>query len=420
MRRNPDRIAWTVLLTSFVIFCLVAIGCPMSVRSYLLHARQGLQTWLNSQRGTLRVERTGSNRVDAISLDDPSPLQLFKGDSLRTGDLEQGLLTLQRGDQEDRETVGTVVVYDNSTIVLIDAYTPRFGFSPDPQEAVLQVKEGRIRIEVQPAEDGRPVRIQVLTDHGRIELSEGSYVLEVTNQQTTAAVRSGQASIRVEDQEFELSDKQRAIVSREGAFDGPLPAEDNLIVNGDFGQGLDVGWIARGNASDPTGRVSITTDNRQPVARFEHEQAQPLEVGLIQTINRTVRDLESLVLHLKVKVNSHSLSVCGTKGSECPVMVRIDYIDAAGGNRQWVHGFYASEDPRLSAEVPYNCLTCPQPGSGNHSQVAAGTWFLYDSPNLMEITPQEFRPAIIQSLHVYASGHSYDSMVTDIELLAQE
>jgi hypothetical protein len=198
-----------------------------------------------------------------------------------------------------------------------------------------------------------------------------------------------------------------------------LPAENNLIVNGDFSQGIDDGWIVRGDTADSAGRVSITQDNGQSVAHFEHEPAQPFEVGLIQTINRNVRDLESLVLHLRVRVNSHSLSICGTKGSECPVMARIDYIDAAGGNRQWVHGFYASEDPSLT-EVPYNCLTCPQPDSGNHSQVPVANWFLYDSPNLMEITPQEFRPAIIQSVHIYASGHSFDSMVTDIELLAQE
>ncbi len=48
------------------------------------------------------------------------------------------------------------------------------------------------------------------------------------------------------------------------------------------------------------------------------------------------------------------------------------------------------------------------------------SWFLYDSPNLMEIVPEEIRPARIQLIRVYASGHSYDSMVTDIELLAQE
>jgi hypothetical protein len=38
----------------------------------------------------------------------------------------------------------------------------------------------------------------------------------------------------------------------------------------------------------------------------------------------------------------------------------------------------------------------------------------------MEIQPPELRPAFIQSVRVYASGHSYESLVTDVELLAQE
>lgn len=420
MRQKPERLAWTVLLTAFIIFCLTLVGCPLSVRSYLLSARQGLHAQLNAQRGTVRVERGGGNRVYAVSLDDASPLQLFKGDEIRTGDLDEGLLTLLWGDQEDRKTLGTVVVYDNSDIVLVDAYSPRFSFSSGAHEAILRMKAGRVRIEVRPTEDGRPVRIKVRTDHAHIQLNEGSYALEVTNRQTTTTVRGGQASVRVGDQKLELSDEQRAVVSLEGVLDGPLPAEQNLIVNGNFDQGIETGWIVRLDLPDSSARVSGVDDDEGSAVRFQHDQPQPSEVGLVQTLNRNVRDLESLVLHLKVRVSFHSLSVCGTQGSECPVMVRIDYRDTAGGNRQWVHGFYAFEDPGLSVKVPYYCVTCPEPGSGDHHRVPEKTWFLYDSPNLMEILPPEFRPAFIQAVHIYASGHSYDSSVTDVELLAQE
>jgi hypothetical protein len=131
-----------------------------------------------------------------------------------------------------------------------------------------------------------------------------------------------------------------------------------------------------------------------------------------------VKDAQSLVLHLQVRVNYHSLSVCGALGSECPVMVRIDYQDAAGSARQWVHGFYALEDPAFT--LPYYCTTCPDPSSGDHNRVPEQGWFVYDSPNLMELQPPELRPVLIQSVRIYASGHSYDSMVTGVELLAQE
>ena len=88
--------------------------------------------------------------------------------------------------------------------------------------------------------------------------------------------------------------------------------------------------------------------------------------------------------------------------------------------RLGVDGFYAYEDPAQAGTLPYYCLTCPEPSSGNHNQVPENSWFLYDSPNLMELDPPELRPVMIKSVRVYASGHSYESTVTDVELLAQE
>jgi hypothetical protein len=419
MRENPERLAWSVLLIAFVVFCVAAVGFPLLVRNYLLNARQPLRAQVNAQRGIVRVEREGSSRPDVVSLDDLSPLRVFKGDGMRTADRDEGLLALQTGDESNRVTLTSIVVYENSDIVLTDAYSPRFGLSSGPHTVILQMRGGRVRIEVPPADDGRPVQVRVRTDHGQIQLSEGSYAIEVTIRQTVATVRSGQANVRVGDDELELGDEQRAVASREDGLDGPLPAERNLIVNGHFGQGIDAGWTMLISPQDSSAQAGMDNgDEGQPVVRFRHEQPQPSEVGLIQTLNHNVKDLDSLVLHLKVRVNYHSLSVCGSLGSECPVMVRVDYIDRNGDGQQWVHGFYSAEDPSIA--LPYYCTTCPDPSSGNHNRVPEGAWFLYDSPNLMQILPLELQPATIQSVRVYASGHSYDSEVTDVELLAQE
>jgi hypothetical protein len=262
------------------------------------------------------------------------------------------------------------------------------------------------------------VQLEVRTPHALVTLSTGSYALEITNQQTTATVRRGPARIRVDDQVLLLSEEQRAAVFQSGRLEGPLPAERNLVINGDFGKGIDTSWVEFSNAADGEAAAKSANDEGQSVAQFQHDQPQPSEVGLIQTLNRNVKDLESLVLHVKVFVDSHSLSVCGSLGSECPVMVSVDYRDAVGNVRQWVHGFYAFEDPTLAQ--PYYCTTCPEPRSGEHNRVSEKAWFLYDSPNLMEIQPPDLRPVVVQSVRIYASGHSYKSMVTDVELLAQE
>jgi hypothetical protein len=419
MRHNPERLAWTILLTAFVAFCVSAVGFPLVVRGYLRNARRPLYVQVNAQRGIVRIDRAGSSRIDATSLDDLVPLEMFKGDILVTGEQVEGLLVLQRGDNENRKTLTSVVVYDNSDLLLRDAYSPRFGLSSGPHTAVLDLEQGRTRIEVQPPDDGRPIQIEVRTDHARILLNQGSYALDASSSQTSVTVRTGRAEIQTGDRELVLEDEQRAVASSPGELEGPLPAERDLIVNGDFEQGIDVAWTTFPNPASGSATVTGETDlEGETVAWFQHEEPQPAEVALLQTLNRNVKDLQSLILHLKVRVNSHSLSVCGSLGSECPVMVRVDYIDAAGSGRQWVHGFYAMEDPGLN--LPYYCTTCPEPSSGNHDRVPQGAWYLYDSPNLMEISPPERRPVTVQSVRVYASGHSYDSLVTDVELLAEE
>ena len=52
-------------------------------------------------------------------------------------------------------------------------------------------------------------------------------------------------------------------------------------------------------------------------------------------------------------------------------------------------------------------------------QVQPGNWQTYDSGNLMEELT-DTPPAIIKSLTIYASGHSFDAMVTEVDLLTQE
>jgi len=67
MRQKPERLAWTVLLAAFALFCSVTVACPLSVRSYLRSARRPLRVQVNVQLGTLRIERGGSSQVDATA-----------------------------------------------------------------------------------------------------------------------------------------------------------------------------------------------------------------------------------------------------------------------------------------------------------------------------------------------------------------
>ncbi len=420
MRRNPQRLAWIILLSAFFLCCLTAVACPLSVRWYLINARVEQKALLRSQRGTVRVEQGGRKPL-AISVDDPSPTQIYKGNVISTGDLDEGLLTLQQTDRERPQVFASILVYPDTTLELLDVYSPRFGLATDLHTSVLHLEKGSVRVEVSGAIEKRLTRVRIKLLDGEVELTAGSYSLEATNGQVALSVRSGQAVLRDgEGQVISLTDEQRAILSAQGGIEGPLSGERNLIVDGDFSR-PDSDWVfLLDEQAQPPGTVDAVTVDGQSAIHFVREGIGPSEVGVFLPLNQNVSGLSSLVLHLKLKITYQSLSVCGTLGSECPVMVRIDYEDVKGRAHQLVHGFYTYDDPNINDDPPL-CIVCPpEPLTSSHDQVPVDTWILYDSPNLMGVEPADMRPAVINAIHIYASGHSYDSLVTDVALLAQD
>jgi hypothetical protein len=141
-------------------------------------------------------------------------------------------------------------------------------------------------------------------------------------------------------------------------------------------------------------------------------------VILRQEINQDPRQFTSLKLHLVTQIRHQNIPVCGTRGSECPLMVRIAYQDAHGAEREWLQGFYAL--PNLGgSKNPHVCETC---GTRNpHIQVQGNSWYPYLSLNLIpQLSVDGRAPTMIKSLTIYASGHSFESMVTEVALIGQE
>ena len=125
--------------------------------------------------------------------------------------------------------------------------------------------------------------------------------------------------------------------------------------------------------------------------------------------------LDYLALRVSFFVESASLGTCGIDGSECPLMLRMDYLDedylSRGGDaKSWYHGFYI----RSRDGWPLRCDTCLQ----NHELINSNGWYVYESPNLLNLFTPEPPPEVIISLMVYASGHEYDVRVRDVALLA--
>ncbi|MFQ3672717.1 MAG: hypothetical protein SNJ83_03875, partial [Aggregatilineales bacterium] len=96
------------------------------------------------------------------------------------------------------------------------------------------------------------------------------------------------------------------------------------------------------------------------------------------------------------------------RGSECPLMLRVNYIDVNGSERAWFQGFYTMSNPALG--YPPRCESCTQ----DHLQINPRVLYTYRTGNLFATIPASARPVRITSVEFYASGHQYDVLVNEI------
>lgn len=404
MRKNSERLAWVVLLVSFFICIGLTVAVPLGARAFALSSQVEQEVSLEVERGPIRVTWGGRGEPIAIAEERNG----IPERTVVTTDLTEGRLVMH-APQEDDLVVASVQLYNDTEVVLSSARSPRFSVSRLPHRVALEVLSGRVRINVAGTED-RPTIAEVQTPHGAITLAEGSYEVKV-NSVTEVTVRQGQATLCVGQQEMSLVPNQRTVMSN-GKVSEPLPGVRNLIDNGDFQAELN-DWTTYSRQADPeqpAGNIGIVSNEGRRVVNFYRDGSNHAEVGIRQEIDYDVRDFASLELHLAVRVIAEDIGGfggCGSLGSECPIIVRIDYEDIYGSENESLHGFY---------------IGAPQNGWLTYEwaePVREGNWQTYDSGNLMEDLASA-PPALIKSLTIYASGHSFHAMVTEVELLAQE
>ena len=132
------------------------------------------------------------------------------------------------------------------------------------------------------------------------------------------------------------------------------------------------------------------------------------EVAITQVLDRSVHDYEYLNLQMDVLLRWQSLPGAGEQSSEFPLMFRLDYEDIYGSHQFWTHGFYYQDPPAQWVVT-------------GGQKIPQNIWFPFESGNLLERLKAEGLPppATINYLKVYASGHNYDSLVTEIRLVAR-
>jgi hypothetical protein len=401
-RQTPTRVAWLILSASFTVCCLLAVIVPLGVRSFLLHATRGQAAFVEATDGTVQLMTDGSGDARAVTERRAVP----EGSQLATDASAKGLLTVSADDVGDH-VLATVQLWQNSAVKLLEARTPRFALSSDPHRLKLNHARGRLFLAIQRT-DERDVEVELDTPQGSIWLGTGAYDVSLDGDTAQVRVRSGEAQVRAGGQEVTAGSGQRVSVSTGTVPDLPVPDTVNLVLNGNFEGSLEPLWtvFAEVKPGHDPGTAELWEEGRRTAVRLsrKEEDGVPNRVGVVQTVDRDVQGYDSLALRLDLNVMSHSVPGGGEKATEYPVMVDLFYTDIYGKDLHWYQGFYQRD---LPAGSPY------LPPTGE--KVPLGIWYTYESPNLFEAL-QATRPARINSISIYASGHDYDSLVTDVAL----
>lgn len=405
LKKNPERTAWLILSTAFGVFCSLAMFVPASIYLYAVSATVPLPAELTSVRGIVQFGDANADTLGS-SIIDGNTAPLPEGFVAATDETSQAILTFA----DD----SSVTIYGNTSIVLHQSRRPRFAISSSPSHISVELLRGRIRTTA--ARDQSELNFTVTTPHATMLSGQGSFSVEANEAETQVTTRFGVAEVSGDDGSVMLNQGQRAIVRPNAPPSPPLPAAQNLLTDSTFGSnGLDEAWetYTITPIESVTTTASVVIFQNRPVLNLRSQGQDNIhsEVGVIQQVNKDVRDFQSLRVFAEVRLINQSLEGGGQLGSEFPIMLHVAYKDAAGNDRDWFHGFFFEPPPE-------NYILYNQPDNSSE-RIARFVWYPYESVNLLT-TLGPAKPVFVKSIRIYASGWIYDSMVGNISLLAEE
>jgi hypothetical protein len=417
---SRERLAWAFLLASFAIWAALVVAIPVAASAYIQRADRPLMLQVQANQGTVGLA-DGNGQSAAIFAGDPPRVLDGEAASLLTNTTDTALLNIFTPDEE--QVLARVHIYANSNLDIEQATAPRFDLSNDEYLVDLNLNAGRVRLSL-PARDGRALLVRMQTpQNGEILVQDaGQYSIESSNAETNVTVQEGTVLVSGGGERLAIRENERAVIPADGKLHGPLGSERDLIANGDFSAQLD-GWtplawnVELGNQTD--GETTIISSGGEDVLRFHRIGEGHADAVVLQEINQDVTDFEALELFATFRVVQQTLGVCGQQGSECPLFVRIEFEDVYGADRVWQQGFFANGtvDPQATPGV---CQFCAPP-INPHEPVPMNQVYFFESPNLLEwLAQQNMPPRLIKRVQLVASGHSFETQVIDVSLLARE
>lgn len=427
--QRVERIAWSIMLMGFALFCLIVLGSGVLVSRYALRPSVGDVNVQVEQNLAVLVQRAGILR-----------LEVFNGEPLDSGDR---ILVIDEAVPGHAATLS----FGSATLQLwagTDLLVGGFGQQwNDPAGATSRfiLQRGQVAIDI--AGGSETVEVGLGSSAKPVVLKQGRYRLRILdpNAKTTAAAE------RADMLSYEVA------VERGSAMLGSLQIEPgvklveaanrqtrdllqwNLLRDGDFRQLTDDATPQTPVSATPspwkrnvegtvegaerTGQVRPTQDCVDPIKRLECQTPylrliraggndKGFSTAIEQAIDADVSSYRRVVLHANAKIVDQSLSKAGDTGTECPLLVRVRYTSDAGQGLQQDYCYWAFEYPDRSGTVsslPYIITEQLRP----KEWVALELDLTRDLPGLLKIEDVSFQ----------ANGHDYESHVAEVRLTAE-
>ncbi|HEX2909113.1 MAG TPA: hypothetical protein VHO69_19725, partial [Phototrophicaceae bacterium] len=182
-RRNPQRVAWGVLLICFAIFCLTCTATGVGIYYFLFLSETPLDVMVRVGRGSIGVNRQFEEVERALS----------SGSEVSIASPSQATIFV-RDPQQGERLMAVMTVSGGSNLNLLNALRPRFDWSANLFQIEIGEFTGDLNIWIVHDLE-RELRLIIQTSqHNRIDLGEsGQYMVSVREGQTRVVNQDGKA-----------------------------------------------------------------------------------------------------------------------------------------------------------------------------------------------------------------------------------
>lgn len=455
-RGRTLRLAWTMLLVSFGVFCMLFAFGIYLIWYYRVNATVDQQSTLivRAPAEWVTWQRKGRTTFERVQ----DRQQLREGDRIRIASLagygqtatvrlfENSTLDLWAGADVVLEELRTSQWNHRRLIVTLNQQAGyiRYDLRDDQpyEDVTVRVRAGPTLVTLAP---GGSYSIQLVPSQRRIFFTDSRP--QPAPVQIDVAVRSGRAEVQSANRTASIVAGQRILVDPVGIPSLPLPARWELILDNHFSQYSEKAYnnttipdqpalirsdtwqvFSVGLLDAPGGFFKLlnnclppeTGDNcarqkRTHIAQFLRtgDQTKPFLTGVFQILGAESKGIDiseyrSLVFSVWLRVVHQSVPLAGEQGSECPVMIRFETKRSTPSDpeQERVICFYSSDDPALEP--------ARAPGL-KYYRVPLDRWKHFTIDLRRDTWLPEAR--YMRSIQIYANGHDYDARVTGVSLV---